>query len=374
MSTERSKADLARDRRGGVMTQSMIADAVNSAVPSNSPPMMPPGRDPHRMLRLMKNAIAECDLNLSGYTVVTEAASGPYIVTPIMAAMAGAQEVIAVTRTSKYGRTEDIERDTMKLARLAGVPSGTISIFRDKDPSLLGRADIVTNSGHLRPLDAETIRCLKRSAVVPLMFEAWEIKAGRFDVDLDELHARGIAAAGTNERHPNIGVFSYLSLMATKLLLEAGIPPLNSTIAILCDNPFGDYLRSGLERAGAVVCLGADLPSICAEATPDALLVAQVPRWETVISSEDALWLAEHCPGTVVAQFWGDIDRAVLSSLNIPYWPPLGPLPGHMAVLPSDVGIEPVIRLQVGGLKVGEVLLKPAALRSAADMEYVDAI
>lgn len=374
MSIERPKTDLARDPRGSVMTQPVVAEAVNSAVPSNSPSVVPPGRVTHRMLRLMKNAVAACDLNLSGYTVMTEAASGPYMVTPIMAAMAGAQEVIAVTRTSKYGRTEDIERDTIELARLAGVPSGTISIFRDKDPSLLGRADIVTNSGHLRPLDAQTIRCLKGGAVVPLMFEAWEIKAGRFDVDLDELQVRGIASAGTNERHPNIGVFSYLGLMATKLLLEAGIPPLNSRVAILCDNPFADYLRSGLERVGAAVSLGADLPSTCAGATPDALLVAQTPRWESVISSEDALWLAEHCPGTVVAQFWGDIDRAMLASLGIPYWPPLGPVSGHMAVLPSDVGIEPVIRLQVGGLKVGEVLLKPVALRSAGDMEYVDAI
>jgi hypothetical protein len=305
---------------------------------------------------------------------MTEAASGPYIVTPVVAAIAGAREVIAVTRTTKYGLADDIERRTLAFASLAGVPPGVISIARSKDASSLARADIVTNSGHLRPLDAETIRCIKPSAVVPLMFESWEIRAGRFDVDLAELQARGISAAGTNERHPNIDVFSYLGLMAIKLLLEAGIPPFKSRIAILCDNPFAEYLWSGLEKAGAIVSLGPDLRSVREGFEPDALLVAQLPCWGSVISTEDLVWLSQHWPSTAVVQFWGDLDRLTLSSLGVPHWPQIGPTLGHMAVLPSDVEPEPVIRLQVGGLKVAQILLKPPELRSTADLEYIDAL
>ena len=333
-----------------------------------------PGLDPHRMVRLMKDAVAACDLDLSGYTVMTEAASGAYVATPIVAAMAGAREVIAVTRTTKYGSADDIERQTLALASLAGVPPGVISVVRSKDAGLLAKADIVTNSGHLRPLDAATIRCLKPSAVVPLMFESWEIQAGRFDVDLAELQARGISAAGTNERHPNVDVFSYLGLMAIKLLLEAGIPPFKSRIAILCDNPFAEYLRSGLERVGAIVSLGPDLASIRSGPEPDAVLVAQLPCWGSVISAENSVWVSQHWPSTAVVQFWGDLDRPMLSSLGIRHWPPAAPSPGHMAVLPSDVGPEPVIRLQAGGLKVAQILLKPPELRSTADLEYVDVL
>lgn len=333
-----------------------------------------PGFDPQRMIRLVRKAVSECELDLSGYTIMTEAATGAYVVTPIAAALAGAKEVIAVTRTTRYGHASDIERNTLALAAMAGVPPGTISVVQNKDARLLASADIVTNSGHVRPLDAEMIGCLKHSAVVPLMFEAWEIQAGRFDVDLAALHARGIATAGTNERHPNIDVFSHLGLMAIKSLLDAGIPPYKTRIAVLCDNPFSDYLRRGLESVGAIVSSGSDFEFLRHEPQPDVLLVAQLPCWKPVVSMDDALWLSRHAPNTLIMQFWGDLDRSMLDMLGLRYWPEIAPPSGHMAVLPSAVGPEPIIRLQVGGLKVGQVLLKPWEQRTAADMEYIDAL
>jgi hypothetical protein len=38
-----------------------------------------------------------------------------------------------------------------------------------------------------------------------------------------------------------------------------------------------------------------------------------------------------------------------------------------MGVLPSAVGPDPIVRLQTGGLKVAEVLLRPADRRTARD-------
>jgi hypothetical protein len=43
-----------------------------------------------------------------------------------------------------------------------------------------------------------------------------------------------------------------------------------------------------------------------------------------------------------------------------------------MAVLPSAVGPEPIVRLQAGGLRVGQVLLTPQAARTPNDLEYLD--
>ena len=57
-----------------------------------------------------------------------------------------------------------------------------------------------------------------------------------------------------------------------------------------------------------------------------------------------------------MAQFWGDIDRASLASAGVAVWPERAPATGHMGVLPSSLGAEPVVRLQAGGLKVGELL------------------
>src|SRR5215510_4110888 len=54
-----------------------------------------PGLNPRRLLALMRGAIDRCSLDLSDLAVFTEAASGAYIVTPVLAAMAGAKHVFA---------------------------------------------------------------------------------------------------------------------------------------------------------------------------------------------------------------------------------------------------------------------------------------
>ena len=67
---------------------------------------------------------------------------------------------------------------------------------------MVAQADIITNSGHVRPIDAEMIGWMKPTAVIPLMYEAWEFRDA--DLDLAACQRRGIVVAGTNERHPAI--------------------------------------------------------------------------------------------------------------------------------------------------------------------------
>jgi hypothetical protein len=43
-----------------------------------------------------------------------------------------------------------------------------------------------------------------------------------------------------------------------------------------------------------------------------------------------------------------------------------------MAVLPSDIGPDAIVRLQCGGLKVAEVLLQAPHARTSEDLAYVD--
>ena len=54
-----------------------------------------PGLNPLRLVRLMRQAVARCELDLSGAVVLTEAASGAYVVTPVLAALAGAARVVS---------------------------------------------------------------------------------------------------------------------------------------------------------------------------------------------------------------------------------------------------------------------------------------
>jgi hypothetical protein len=166
-----------------------------------------PGFAPGRLLEIMRAAVAKSGLDLSGMTILTEAATGAYCVTPIIAALANASRVHAVTRPSRYGTVAEVERCTYELASLAGVKDRIEIITRIED-DVLARADIVTNSGHLRPIDRSIISKLPRHCVIALMFEAWEFRAS--DIDLPACRERAIPIVGVNERHPSVDVFSYL--------------------------------------------------------------------------------------------------------------------------------------------------------------------
>lgn len=57
--------------------------------------------------------VQSLNLNLKGKTVLTEAASGAYVVTPLIAAIAGAK-VFAYSRTTGFGTAYDIFSITQK--------------------------------------------------------------------------------------------------------------------------------------------------------------------------------------------------------------------------------------------------------------------
>jgi hypothetical protein len=130
-----------------------------------------PGLNRARLVRLMAEAVSRCRIDLKGAVVFTEAATGAYAVTPVLAALAGAEKVYALTRTTPYGTVVEVAELTTALARAAGV-ARPIEIVTQKRPELLAQADVATNSGHVRPLDTETVGWMKRGSVIPLMYES----------------------------------------------------------------------------------------------------------------------------------------------------------------------------------------------------------
>lgn len=342
-----------------------IPQTRQGAVPSR------PGFAPERLERLVRDAVSECHLDLSNLCVVTEAASGAYVVTPVLAALAGARRVIAVTRPTRYGTTAEVRAATLELAARLGV-ADAIEVVEELTPEHLAAADVVTNSGHVRPIDERMAAQLKPSAVVPLMYESWELEARAGDVDIAALSAHHIAFAGTNERHPHVDVFSYLGMMAVWQLAQAGVAVHRSRIALICDNEFATYVGLGLTRAGAHVLLRSHILDLPDTESFDAILIAQTPRTGDVIDAIEAHRIGRCWPGAPVVQFWGDLDRAALAEAGVGVWPPQAPPRGHMGVLPSDIGPEAIVRLQCGGLKVAQVLLTPADERTVNDLEHID--
>jgi hypothetical protein len=204
------------------------------------------------------------------------------------------------------------------------------------------------------------------------MFESWEIDVGRVDVDLVALRERGIRFAGTNERHPAVGVFSYLGPMAVKLLSDAQIAVYGSRLLLLCDNPFMPYLEDGLTRAGATVVARTALDVDDLGADLDAVVVALTPCDGPVLGGADLDAIAQSSPGVAIAQFWGDVARHECEQRGIACVPSPAPGDGHMGVLPSAIGPEPIVKLQAGGLKVASILRRPESTWTDDDRSYVD--
>jgi hypothetical protein len=333
-------------------------------------PDVRPGLNPLRLVRLMATAIDRCKLDLAGLAVLTEAASGAYVVTPILAAMAGA-DVYALADGTAYASSDEIKSLTIELATLAGVID-RIQLMPGKSAACIAGADIITNSGQVRPIDAQMIAQMKPSAVVALMYESWEYR--RSDVDLDACRERNISVAGTNEQHPDVSVFSFLGPMAIRQLHDAGIAVHGNRIVLLCDNSFGPFIAEDLKAGGAEVIeatrLTADILSPCC----DAILLAMRPVGGLALSAAEAELLRQHAPGAVLVQYWGDADRTALAAAGVPVWPQDPPRSGHMGILPSALGPEPIIRLQAGGLKVGQLLARGIDKASPDERSLVQVI
>jgi hypothetical protein len=326
-----------------------------------------PGLNPRRLIRLLSSVIDRCELELTDRTVLTEAATGAYVVTPILAAMAGAN-VYALTLETPYASADEIYSMSIELARDAAI-ADRIQFIRSKDPGYVGAADIVTNSGRVRPIDAGMVANMKQSAVIPLMYESWEYR--RCDVDLEACRARDILVAGTNECHPDVDTYSCLGAMAIRLLHDAGIAVSGSRIVLLCDNPFSPFIVKDLKDGGAEVIEAHALTAEVLAPYCDAVVLARRPCRGLNFTEAAARLLSREAPGTVLVQFWGDADYAALNAAGVPVWPIEASRPGHMGVLPSALGPEPVVRLQAGGLKVGQILARGISNASPDDLARV---
>ncbi len=305
------------------------------------------------MLDDIHRRIAALKLDLSGLEIVTEAATGAYACTAVIAALAGAARVTCTSRdTARHGRFEEAAKATLSLARRAGVAS-RITIHRTLQPAVFQTCDILTNSGHLRPISTSIINQLPPHAVIALMFEAWEFRAT--DLDLAACTAKGIKVAAVNERHPDVAVFPFLGPLCARLLTQAGIALAGARIALVCDNPFAPFMRDGLVAAQAQVTVVDTVAALDADAY-DAVVVAIDPAKTMPLDDTAVARLAATVPNGVIAQFWGDIDPDARRDASARIWPVEAPGAGHMAILLNALGHDPIVRLQAGGLRAAEIV------------------
>jgi len=332
-----------------------------------------------RAKRLIKEFVDGLNLDLSGLVVLTEAASGNYVFTPLIAAMANAEKVIAITKDSKYGKAEDIIDDTLSMARTFDIERDSIDISDSLGPDLIEEADIITNLGFVRPINKEFISHLKKTAVISLMYETWEFREQ--DLDFGQSLQKEIPVLGVNEQHHALKIFDYIGHLCMKTLFEAKLEIFRSKIVLLGNNRFGKNIIKTLATVGAdVLCTTSFDPRLIQklggtkignnmreERTQqrikhcDALIVNTYPDQSTVIGESGDISprrLSELSPETVILQFNGLIDRKSFDGYGLTCLPREEPAPGHMGWTLAYLGPKPVIALNCAGLKVGELLAR----------------
>lgn len=329
-----------------------------------------------KVLNKIKKQIDALSLNLSGKILLTEAATGPYIVTSIIGALAGAK-VYAYAKDSRYGSAKEVFDINRKILEDLD-PVIDINFIDKLESKVISKADIITNSGHLRPVNMDLLKHIKKGCVIPLMYESWELRDS--DLDLKYCKDNGIPVGATNERHPDINVFSYLGNMAVRQIFDSGVCLYDNNFVLICNNQFGPYIAQTLGK----LCknLGvidkkenrknyedrfewlSDFPEIkVTEKYKDceAIIFTAYPfdnNWigdETSVIPVDTLMNEFKDP--FILRYAGNIDTVASDEKGLKYFP--GKVQsGHMGVLPSDIGFDPVIRLQSGGLKAGELMLQ----------------
>lgn len=320
--------------------------------------------------RNAKTLIQRHKLDLSGLTVLTEAASGSYLYTPIMAAMAGAEKVIAVAADSRYAKAADVIENTMLAAREVGVEK-RIEIVRDKSQIDYGSLDIITNSGFVRPITKDIIRKLKKTAVIPLMWETWEYRGD--EVDLQACKDHDVLMLGTYESHPDVNLNPYIDMLLLKLLFDMGMSGYQSKIILVSSHEFGDRLYSACKKFNIECAWFSDYNH---DARPineltqfveenvhdyDAVIIAEIKDDQCFIGEKGLLKskkLKELNPEIKVGVVAGNAEAKDMDAAGIYYIPKHISPPKYMSYQVYQLGNMPVLELYAAGLRVAQAMSK----------------
>lgn len=310
-----------------------------------------------RAIALIKDNINLFKLNLTGYTVLTEAGTGYYLLTPLIPLLAGASKVIVWVKDTRYGSADSIAEQLVRLLNDIDV-HGRIEIRKnERNVSDVGSADIITNSGNIRPLDKDLLKFTKKNCVIPLMYEAWEVR--KTDVDIDYCKDCGIPVAGTWENHPDIKVFDYSAVLAIKMAFEAGFPVFKNKIIVWSDDHFGETAVRGFKSVGArEVISTTDIDVFYNELSDtDFIFICSYHETRPYFGSQGIFTsekITELNPNITFVHLYGNVSETYCLENGINIYPVRSGKEMLMTFTLAHVGIEPLIKLQVAGFKVAQ--------------------
>ena len=308
------------------------------------------------MPRLIAAAIKTFGLSLGGRTVLTEAATGNYVVTPVIAALAGA-EVFAFTRASRFGSIDEVKRQTEEL--IAAVrPHLPVRVITSLGDAPMDRLDVLTNTGFLRPIGSMLVDRLPRSCVIPLMWETWEFRSN--ELDMDACWRRGIKVYGTNEDDPRLRTKDYLGFIVLKRLLAESRTPFSTRVLLLGCEEFYLPVQHLLLKIG-YECVVATVRDTFNSSDFDALVLLEHKEPTELVGSPTALIPAKMFrPDQMVIHVCGQADFSELVCARYPET--VAPF-GFMSITTDYADPKALIDLHTAGLSVAEGMLEANRLR-----------
>lgn len=266
----------------------------------------------------------------------------------------------AWTNDTRYGSGVNNILSSKKILKGLDLESSVEFFCGDFNKKHLQEADLITNSGFLRPLDKQKLSLLKKEAVISLMYEAWELRES--DIDVNYVHKTGVKLAGVWEDHPDLSVFRHVGVLGVKMALEAGYEIYGNDIVVWSNDNFGTLIEREFKSLGArsvklttsfdVLSKGfenVDFVFICDYDESREYGKEQFFDIEKLLSLNASFGVV-HLFGKFSYESWK-------SRLEVIY-PERDGHESRMTFTLGHVGLNPIINLQVGGFKVGEELLK----------------
>lgn len=339
------------------------------------------GTPDQHVRRYVMERLTAIGLDLSGKTVLTEAATGAYRYNAHIPMLAGAKHVIAFAKAGPFGSLYDVRQEFQSAQDVLRM-GVSAKVVDDLDDIPLADVDIVTNSGHLRPFTEQFFSRLKTTAVLSLMWEPWELRSE--EIDLAAAKDHGILVMGTNESHPKARMNEYPFLMVVQMLLLNARPIVNSRVLVIGDNHYlAPTVVKSAQRVGlnfrliGTRCSRTEMVEHISWATD--LIVAEHEYGGAIIGAPGSLIDEEMLAQNTlefVGVISGKVDLSLLARRGLQFFPSYNAGARRMSVLPSILGPYPVIDLFCGGLAVGEAMsaarasgvrLETAALQAARE-------
>lgn len=291
-----------------------------------------------RGIKIARECIKKLNLDLSDLTVLTEAGSGAYIYSPLIALLANVKKVVVIAPTNDWISHDFAEQRLGDYLSILDIDGDRIEVLEDR-ASIRDRIDIFLNLGFVRPINRSLLSCANSPAVVAYMREAWEYRSG--DVDMDLCFDKCIPVVGVNEDFAGFNVFQSCGQLLLKMLFEAGQEVAGCRYLVIGQDRFTAIARNVLETNNAEV--------FC---EPDRGMVL------TNIRQYDAVIVADYRAGQIELE-WPSNQVEVIDFVS----------QTKMRKTLAHLGPRPVVTLHCLGMKAAEVVY-----RGQEDGKYKDLI